>query len=221
MALVLLAIVQIASFSVYRASGEPGSFPQRLPARTGAVLYGAIARVAPAPYAIDMQAYAAFARGDLDAAQRDALRLPRGNTRAEWLGRIARARGDGRSALRFFINANDAAAAQAEIDAGAAGDLARTIAAQRLLTRSLARTRDHPDAVAESMWHLGQLYDRGGDAGNALRAFRQAVQLSPLNGKYLLTAGYAERRAGNAAAAKRYFERAVDLDPASASQVPQ
>ncbi|MFN2450241.1 MAG: hypothetical protein ABR508_10735, partial [Candidatus Baltobacteraceae bacterium] len=135
----VFAYVQIGSLALFGALGVRGSLPAALNPAVGERVYASIVRVAPAPYALDMLAQAAFARGDIAGAERTARRLPQGAQRLQWLANIALARGERAGALRLFIAAGDAAAAQTEIDRGSAGGLGASIAAEKALIDRLRR----------------------------------------------------------------------------------
>ncbi len=214
-----LAFVQLASYAVYSPVSQPGAIPSHLSPALGERMYRVLARLAPAPYVLQTLAQSAYQRGDLRAANTYVQRLHDGPLRSEWLGHIALAKGDRAGALREFIAASDAESAQQQIDAGAAGGLGATIAAQRALTGKLQRERDHPDALAEATWNLGRYLDRAGDRAGALAAYQQAATLSPIAAKYLISAAFEERAAGDLNAAQRYFEHAVDADPSSADAI--
>lgn len=179
-------------------------------------MYAALVRVAPAPYALDMRARAAFDRGDLATARSAVLRLPEGDARSEWLARLELARGNSPAARAHFIEAGDAASVQSAIDALARTDNPIAVSLERSLIARLQRDGRHPDSVADATWHLGVLYARAYDQTQALAAYRQAARLSPLAAKYVLAAGYQELTMRRYADAGRDFARALDVDPGSA-----
>ncbi|HEV3154769.1 MAG TPA: tetratricopeptide repeat protein [Candidatus Baltobacteraceae bacterium] len=214
--LCLLGIVQFASDAIFASAAVPGSLPSHLRPETGEAIYRAIARVAPAPYVNSMLAYAAFDRGDLDAARRYALALPPSNRRSDVLGRIALARGDVRGALRYFIQANDSDAVDAQVAILRKTDLPAAYALESKLKDRLERESTHPDALAQAYWRLGTLAIAQGKPQLALQNYGRAVQISPLSERYLLWAGYQAYDLNLLDEAGMYFDRAVSADPTSA-----
>jgi tetratricopeptide (TPR) repeat protein len=217
--------VQFASDAILSSAGSPQSLPAHLPAAIGVRIYEAIERVAPAAYVEAMLARAAFARGDLDEAKRHALRVPESALRNESLGRIAQARGDERAAQRYFLAPADVFSVQDDIDRLSTSDPAGAYELEMQLKDRLERLTTHPDAVAESYWHLGQLATLRAETeppasahwlAVGMRDYRRAVALAPLSEKYLLAAGSQALTLGDAASARRYFARTIDADPASA-----
>lgn len=176
-------------------------------------MYAAIVRAAPAPYALDMLTRSQFDRGEYAQASMTALKLPRGDQRSEWLARIAQARGDRQAALASYLRAGDAEQVQARIGELASRNLRGAILLERELIGRMSRDRDHPDAVADATWSMGVLVERGGDKQGALRLYRRASQISPINAKYLLSAASAERGLGMTQAARADMLRAHDVDP--------
>lgn len=160
-----------------------------------------------------MLARSQFESGDYARAKATAARLPHGDQRSEWLARIAQAQGDRQTALAYYLSAGDADRVQERIDEIARHDLrAALVVEQRLITRML-RDRDHPDAVADATWSLGVLVERNGDRRGALRLYRRASQISPINAKYLLSAATTERSLGMMRASQADLLRAHDVDP--------
>jgi len=142
--------------------------------------------------------------------------MPEGDARSEWLARLDLARGNQGAARAHFIDAGDAAAVQRAIDALEPSDSAIAQSLERSLIARLQRDGRHPDSVADATWHLGVLYAHAHDDRRALAAFRQASQLSPIVGKYLLAAAYQEFTMHRYADAQRDFARTMDVDPGSA-----
>ena len=211
-----MAFVQVGSDAIFRDAGVPRSVPAQMSQGLGVRVYRTLAREAPAPYVFEMLARAALARGDLRAAQRDALALPVSAKRSDLLGDIALARGDRRAALHLFINADDIFAIARQVDTLAARDPAAAFRLEMQLKDHLERTATHPDALADSYWRLGTLSAAQGKSAQAMREFAHAAALSPLSGKYLLAAGFQAYDLRQAARARAYFLHALAADPASA-----
>lgn len=225
LAAAILGFVQIGSDALFASAAVPGSLPARLSPALGRRIYDLIDRVAPAPYVEAMLARAALNRGDLSAAAKHARALPASAQRSDLLGLIARAKGQERSAQRYFLEADDIFAIDADVNRLARRD---PVAAYRLEMRfktRLSQLRTHPDAVAEAYWRLGELAtQRAAIAGPArshwmhvgMRDYRQAIALAPLAEKYLLAAGAQAINMRRWADAQRYYRRAASVDPASA-----
>lgn len=211
-----LGAVQLASDGIFTSAGSAHSLPAHIRPSLGVAVYGVLARVAPAPFVNSMLARAALARGDLDAAQSYALRLPASPWRSDLLGRIAHARGDESAAQRYFLRAGDIFALGDEIDALAAHDPAAAYVLQDELKDRLERSATHPDLVAEAYWRLGVLSSRLGQPQRALSQYEHAIDLSPVDSKYLISAGFQSYDLQQNAPAQRFFARAIAVDPCNA-----
>lgn len=211
-----LAAVQLGSDAIFARAGEPVSLPAHLRAALGVMIYRGVARIAQAPYVDAMLARAAVDRGDLVQAQRYALRLPASARRDDLLGRIAQTRGQDVQAQRYFVRAGDIEAIDAAVRRLANSDPARAYALEAALMQRLRANGTHPDAVAEAYWRMGTLAWKQTKRTLAMHDYRQAVQLSPLSEKYLLSAGFAAYELRDDRAARRYFTRVISVDPASA-----
>ncbi len=220
----LLGAVQIGSDAIFSSAAAPGSLPARLPHALGVTIYTAIERIAPAPYVESMLARAAYDRGDLQAAQAHARRLPPSGQRDELLAQIAQARGDETLAERYFIGAADVFSIATLVDRLASNDPAKAYALELRMKQRLEQTATHPDALAEVDWRLGQLATlRAGRAPaqrnvwlrQGMRDYERALALAPLSGKYLMAAGVQSLELRDDAAAQRYFRRAIDVNPAN------
>lgn len=211
-----LGTVQIGSGAIFSRAGEPASLPAHLRPQLGVAIYHGIARIAQAPYVDGMLARAALDSGDLAQAQLYAQRLPHSAKRDEVLGEIAQARGNEREAQRYFVRAGDIEAIDRAVDALAARDLPAAYALQAALKQRLERSGTHPDAVAEAYWRLGNFAWWASKRTLAVQNYGQAIALSPLSEKYLLSAGFTAYLTGNDAAAREYFQRALAVNPASA-----
>jgi tetratricopeptide (TPR) repeat protein len=221
-----LGFVQAASAAIFSRAAAPASLPAQLPVAWGVRAYGAIERIAPAPYVTAMLATAALDRNDLPLAQSYALRLPESAGRAELLGRVAQARGDETQASLYFIAANDVFAIRREVNRLAVRDPSAAYALQSRLTSRLQRTATHPDALADAYWELGRLATQLGYAQPAhrrawfeagMRDYAAAVKLAPLAERYLIAAGSQELNLNEPASAYAFFKRASDGNPASAN----
>jgi tetratricopeptide (TPR) repeat protein len=211
-----LAAVQLASDAIFSRAADAHSLPARLHAQTGVAIYRRIERIADAPYVDAMLARAALDRGDAAQAQMYAERLPQSTRRDHLLALAAQARGDDVTAQRFFVRAGDIEAITSAVDGLAQRDPARAYDLEYALKRRLEQSGTHPDAVAEAYWRLGTLAWMQSKRPLAMRNYEQAIALSPLSEKYLISAGFSEYELHDYAAAQRYFARVLTVDPASA-----
>jgi tetratricopeptide (TPR) repeat protein len=201
-----LAFVQLGSDALYTG---------RLPHAFGVAVYHVLDRVAPASYVEDTLANEALDRGDTDAAQHYAVRMPAGPRRDDLLARIALARGQTVLANEYFFVADDIAALQQRV-----ADLSRQSVPQALALESEIRSRlkalrTHPDAVAESYWISGNLRALSGDRVTALRDYRQAEHLTPLDVKYILAIADDALEIGDLNTAQRAFVHGEQVAPGS------
>ncbi|HTU81862.1 MAG TPA: hypothetical protein VMF61_07020, partial [Candidatus Acidoferrales bacterium] len=125
-------------------------------------VYRALDTVAPAPFVEATLAERALARGDANAAQHYALRLPPTPVRDRLLARVAAARGDAALALEYSLAAPDVDAVQARVDALAPDDPPAAYALERVLRVRLELLTTHPDAVAEAWFRMGELANVAG-----------------------------------------------------------
>jgi len=104
------------------------------------------------------------------------------------------------------------------------GDYRGAVALQRTLVLRLERESNDQTALADALWRLGQLdaevgyvekAQRREQWQQALRDYRQALQLEPLNETYLLAAGNQALLDGDRAEALGFFDRAARVDPGS------
>jgi tetratricopeptide (TPR) repeat protein len=229
MTIFAFGLVQLASYSLDASAAAPGTLPARVPLGFGLAVYRTLDRVAPAPFVESTLAEQSLAAGDLEAAQRYALRLPASPTRDELLARAALARGETSLALEYYLAAPDVDAVQAEADKLAPGDPAAAYELERHLKDRLALLTTHPDAVAETYWHLGELANRNSwkyAVGSAIRQswtrrgysdFDSAVALAPLSERYVIADANQAMMLGDVARAGDLFQKAVDDDPESAN----
>ena len=213
-ALAAAACVQFASDALY-AQADPQSLAARVPIGFGLAVYGALDRIAPADYVEDGLARAALARGDLDAAQHYAVRMPAGGRRADMLASIAEARGQTQLALEYDLVANDTDALQNEIAKLARTDVNAAAALEARVRTRLIALGTHPDAVAESYYTSGWLADWRQKPREGYTDYRAALAIAPLNMKYLLSAANEAVALGNNDEARRLFLRGLDVNPAS------
>jgi hypothetical protein len=228
---VVLGAVQLASDALDASAASPRTLPRSVPVAFGLFVYRALDRIAPAPYVETSLAREALARGDADAAQRYAVKLPASPVRDDLLARVALARGESLLAAEYFLAAPDPEAVSAGARALALRDPASGYALERLLEIRLERAGTHPDAVAEAYWQMGRLANReawrkvSGSAPQrkwlaiALHDFDAAVALAPLSERYLVEAANQADLLGDRARAQSLFARAADIDPRSADAI--
>lgn len=210
--LVLFALIQLASMSFMHA---PATLSAMIPTSFGRAVYHALDRIAPAAYVEETLAEDALARGDLDAAQQYAVRVPAGGRRDDLLGRVADARGEGVLAREYYFVAPDVDRMQKAVMALAKSDAPAALALEMRFGDRLAALRTHPDALAESYNITANLYDWLREYKSSLEYHEKALALAPLDLKYLLGAANEAYVAGENATAKRYFMRGLDVNPAS------
>jgi tetratricopeptide (TPR) repeat protein len=230
-ALLSFAAIQGASDALYSNVATLGTLPTRIPQRFGLAAYQLLDRIAPAAYVESTLAQAALNSGDLDAAQRYALRLGGSPVRDELLARIARERGQPVLALEYFLAAPDGDAIAAEVQARASRDPAAAYALERFLVNRLTLLGTHPDALAQASWQSGLLANRiawvkvPGSAmqrmwlRQALRDFESAATLSPLSQRYVIAAANQADLLGDRVRAEELFRRATEIDPGSADAI--
>jgi tetratricopeptide (TPR) repeat protein len=211
-----LAAVQLASDAIFSGAAGAHSLPSSLHAQIGVAIYRHIARIADAPYVDAMLARAALDRGDAAQAQAYAARLPQSTRRDHLLALAAQTRGDDAAAQRYFLRAGDIEAIDRAVDALQQRDPARAYDLELALAQRLQQSGTHPDAVAEAYWRLGTLAWMQSKRALAMRNYEQAIALSPLSEKYLISAGFSEYELHDYAAAQRYFARVLAVNPASA-----
>jgi tetratricopeptide (TPR) repeat protein len=212
----VLGALQIGSDAIFAHAGEPASLPAHLPSQLGTAIYRRAARVAQPAFVNSMLARAALDRGDLTQAQTDAQRLPDSARRDELLGQIALARGDQGAAQRYFVRAGDIEAIDRVVDALAPRHPAAAYRLQAQLKDRLQQSGTHPDAVAEAYWRMGRIAWQESRRELGMQQYMQAISLSPLSEKYLISGGFAAYELHDDARALRYFSRALNVDPASA-----
>ncbi|HEY9179777.1 MAG TPA: hypothetical protein VIO32_03595 [Candidatus Baltobacteraceae bacterium] len=187
-----------------------------MPAQLGIAVYRAAARVAQPPFVDGMLARAALDRGDLAHAQRYAQRLPASAKRDDLLAEIAQARGDDAAAQHYFVRAGDIEAIDRAVSALRMHDPQKAYGLESALKDRLAQSGTHPDAVAEAYWRLGRIAWQESKRELGMQQYMQAIALSPLSEKYLISGGFAAYDLHDDDAALRYFARALSVDPASA-----
>jgi len=229
--LLAFGAIQAASDALNADAAAPGTLPRRVPAAFGLTVYRALDRIAPAPYVETTLARSALERGDVDDAERYAVRLPGSPVRDELLARIAAARGFHALAAEYYLAAPDPAAVAAIADALAQRDPAAGYALMSELRARLMRSATHPDAVAETDWAMGRLANRqawrqipGSAIQNAWlvrasRDFDRAVALAPLSQRYAVEAANQADLLGDRPRARDLFAHALAIDPSSADAV--
>lgn len=208
--------MQLGSDAIFTRAGEPQSLAAHLHPALGVAIYRAAAHVAQPAFVDAMLARAALDSGELIAAARYTRRLPQSARRDDLLGAIALARGQGDRAEQYFVRAGDIEAIDNAVRATADRDPSHAYALEDALRARLQQSGTHPDAVAEAYWRMGELASKQSERALAMRNYRQAVALSPLSEKYLLSLGFAEYELRDDAAAQRDFLRVLSVNPASA-----
>jgi tetratricopeptide (TPR) repeat protein len=211
-----LGAVQLGSDAIFARAGQPASLPAHLQPHVGVAIYHALGRISQAPYVDGMLARAALDRGDLQQAERHAQRLPQSTKRDDLLGFVAQARGDDRAALRYFVRAGDIEAIDSAVDRLQYRDPAYAYRLESDLKDRLQQSGTHPDAVAEAYWQLGRLAWMQSKRGLAMHNYAQAIALSPLSEKFLLSGGFSAYEMHWYDQAQRYFMRVLSVNPASA-----
>jgi tetratricopeptide (TPR) repeat protein len=225
------AAVQAASDAFESRVAVAGTLPTRIPSRFGWAVYDALDRIAPAPYVEATLARGELARGDADAAERHALRLPASPVRDELLGRVAEVRGERTLALEYFLAAPDAVAVEVAAEAAARRDPEAAYSLEQLLEGRLAMLTTHPDAIAETFWRMGRFADSAAFAQvpgsraqrewlkRALRDFDEAAVLAPLSELYLIEDANQADLLEKRDRAADLFRRAAALNPGSANAI--
>jgi hypothetical protein len=174
-----------------------------------------------------MLARRALAAGDLALAAAHVARLPASRDRAELNGALAERRGDGAAAVRFYLDAGDLDDLERRAEAlAAAGRGDDALALQRAAIARAQRDPAQAGNLPEAYYRLGmleqQLAYRIADVGartapqeQSLADYRKAVELAPLEERYLIAAGNEEINLGDLDAASSFFARARETDPRS------
>jgi len=229
--LVALAGVQLASDALNSGASAPATLPRLIPSSFGVAVYRLLDRIAPAAYVEATLAQQALARGDADAAQRYAVRLPASPVRDGLLARAALLRGQETLAAEYFLAAPDPAAVDAAAQRLASEDPAAGYALETVLRDRLVRSGTHPDAVAEASWKMGRLANRqawrqipGSAAQHRWLAradgdFEAAVRLAPLSERYAVEAANQADLLGNRVRAQQLFAHAGEINPGSADAI--
>ncbi|MGA8574831.1 MAG: tetratricopeptide repeat protein [Candidatus Cybelea sp.] len=229
--LVAFATIQLASDALAASVAAPRTLPRSIPVGFGLFVYRVLDAIAPAPYVETSLAQDALARGDADAAERYAARLPASPVRDELLARVAAARGQSALAREYYLAAPDPAAVGASAQSIAIRDPATGYSLEQLLEIRLARDGTHPDAVADAYWQMGRLANRqawrevpGSPRQRAwletgLRDFDTAALLAPLSQRYAVEAANQADLLGDRRRAQSLFSHAADIDPRSADAI--
>jgi tetratricopeptide (TPR) repeat protein len=215
--LIVAAVLQGASASIYGAAASPVSIPAHLPPIFGRRVYTVVERMYPSSWIEALLARAALSEGDLPLAQMHVDKMDPSVARSELHGRLALATGDHAGAMRDFLDAVDIDAVQAEVDRlRAGGRIAAAYTLENAIRARLLSNSTHPDAVAESYWRSGVLASELGMLQTGLTDYRAALALAPFSEKYLLAAGTQSLELHQYKNAKDFFERGVGVDPGSA-----
>lgn len=204
-ALACAGCVQAASAALYRS---PAS-------RFGLAVYSALDRFAPVGFVEDTLTHSALARGDLDAAQHYAMRMPQSARRDDALAQIAAARGEGGQAFEYFYAADDVDALQRSVRAVAVHDVATAYALEARVRVRLIQSETHPDAVAESYFISGQLAGLLGRSHEALVNYQAALGMAPLDMTYVLATANCAMDNHDYELARTTFRGGLDVNPAS------
>lgn len=169
----------------------------------------------------------ALAAGDDALAQAHVARLPASRDRAELSGTLAERRGDTQEAVRDFLDAGDLDGLEHRVESlAASGHGAEALTLQRAAIARAERDPAQAGNVPEAYYRLGLLEQnlayavpdpvaRSGAERQSLEDYRKAVDLAPLEERYLIAAGNEEINLGDLDAALPYFARALDSDPSS------
>ena len=216
----LCAFVQTASSTVYAFAASPVAVAAHLPPRLGTRMYDAIERLAPLPVVERVLSEDALRHGDLNAAAEHADRIPAGEIRSDIEARIAAAQGRSTDAVRLFLAAGDDEALQSIVTSlERAARISEAYELENRISERLAATGTRPNALADSWWRLGRLAIRLGNADDAAGDYERAIELAPLNTKYLLDAGTLALARRSSGVAERMFTRAIAIDPADADAI--
>lgn len=230
-AVVALGAVQLASDALNSDAAAPATLPRLISPAFGLAVYRLLDAIAPAAYVEATLAQQALTRGDSDAAERYAVRLPASPVRDEMLARAALLHGQSALAAEYFLAAPDPAAVDAAAQHLASQNPAAGHALEALLRERLSRSGTHPDAVAEASWQMGRLANREAwrqIPGSAAQRrwleqadgdFATAVRIAPLSGRYAVEAANQADLLGDRARAQRLFARAAEIDPGSADAI--
>ncbi len=221
MLLVGLASIQCASDSLYADASVAGAFPSRIPERFGVSIYRLLDRFAPAPYVESTLARQALSRGDTDAAEHYAVRLPPDAVRNGILANIARARGQDMLAFEYAFAAPDISGVQAVISNLRVKHPDDAYRLEERFRDRLIALQTHPDAVAHAWWMLADIAASmpGPWQSRAYDDYVIAAGLAPLDLQNLLGVADQAVTLGRWNEAARWYRRVLDVDPASADAV--
>jgi tetratricopeptide (TPR) repeat protein len=170
----------------------------------------------------------ALAAGALDLVAAHVARLPASRDRAELSGALADRHGDVETAVRFFLEAGDLDDIERRV--AALANSGRGDSALRLQRAAIAAAERDPAQAGnlpEAYYQLGLLEQelayripdigaRGEPQERSFAAYRKAVELAPLEIRYLLGAANEAINVGDLDAALGFFQRARDSDPRNA-----
>jgi tetratricopeptide (TPR) repeat protein len=228
-AAVALGAIQAVAAIALRESGRPGSWPGLVPPAVAERVDRTPAWM-PLPPALRLVlARGALARGDLPLAVADTRVLPPSADRTALEGGIADAGGDAAAAVSAYLAAGDLAGVERHVDAFVRdGRIAAALALERAAVARLEQDRTQADALAQAFYHVGVLEqarayelpssaaERAAHESASAVAYGRALDLAPLDVRYLIAFANQQLNRSELPAAAAAFERARDVDPTSA-----
>jgi len=170
----------------------------------------------------------ALAAWNFDLAAAHVARLPASRDRAELRGELAEHAGDTKASVEDFLEAGDLDDIQHRAESLAAsgrGDEALELerAAIERAERDPAQAGNLPEAYyrlglleQQLAYRIPDIAARAAPQTKSLADYIKAVELAPLEERYLIAAGNEEIDIGDLDSAPGYFRRALDADPGSA-----
>lgn len=186
-----------------------------MPRPIGVSIYRALDHIAPAPYVEETLANYELQRRNLVDAQHYALRIAPSPRRDDLLGQIAQASGLEALAAEYFFAAPDVDRMQKIVMNRALTDAPGALDLEVRFSRRLSELQTHPDALADSYFMAGNLAQMLGRHPESLAHYESALQLAPLNVKYILGGANEAYVMGNYPEAKRLFQHGIDVAPGS------
>ncbi|HEY1428816.1 MAG TPA: tetratricopeptide repeat protein [Candidatus Tumulicola sp.] len=229
--LLAFACVQAASEAFAANAAVPYAIARHVPLPFARGVYETLARIAPAPYVTSSLAAYELERGDAASAHRYAIALPASPVRDDLLGRAAAAGGDTALAYEYYLAAPDVDAIETYIESLATRDPAAAYELERTLSQRLLAGGSHPDAVAETQWHLGLLANRrawreipdspaqGFWLRRSMDAFQRALDIAPLSDRYAIAAANQAMLLGELPRSQALFAQAARSNPGSADAI--
>jgi tetratricopeptide (TPR) repeat protein len=204
-------VIQTGSEALY---AQPNTVSSFVPHSVGVSVYETLDRVAPMAFVDEGLAADAIAHGDLDRAQHFAERLKSSGRRDDLLGQVAQARGNARLASDYFFAAPDVDRMQQTVRELAKHDPASAYALELRFEKRLEALQTHPDAVAESYFIAGNLAERLHRGPESFASYQHALDLAPLNLKYIVGTGIEAYLLKRNADARRLYQRGLEVNPA-------